>query len=353
MSDALSAYEKQRLANIAANNAVLASLNLSSATLGIPQRPAVPAKKKLVKKPRKAAALPTPSRKSSRLEEGPAPEYFSEQPLADEERASRRRGAAAAPRATPTREDRPAREKPADKFGEIAGFPVGSGWEFRGECCADLVHRATVAGIVGREDEGCYSIVLNGGYADDLDLGSALTYTGSGGRSLKGTAANPLNLRTGPQTHSQTLVGKEGRYNAALYKSYETGKPVRVVRGYKLESEWRPLGVDYGGKHNYRYDGLYKVVEAWEAPGVEAGGRFTVWKFALKRLGGQLPIPRMADERAEAEAEAGEEGPRSSQLREQIHGMIAALGGDTWGGIHLRHYTPAACSVLSPVAPTR
>lgn len=82
-------------------------------------------------------------------------------------------------------------EKPPDFFGELKDYPVGSGWETRADCCADLVHRATVAGIVGTPETGCYSIVLNGGYADDVDHGDLLTYTGSGGRSLKGTAANP------------------------------------------------------------------------------------------------------------------------------------------------------------------
>ena len=91
-------------------------------------------------------------------------------------------------------------------------------------------------------------------------------------------------LRTGPATHDQTIYGKEGRYNAALHKSSETGHPVRVVRGYKLDSRWAPLGVEYGGEINYRYDGLYRVEKAWLAAGLEG---YKVWKFALKRLPGQ------------------------------------------------------------------
>ena len=77
-------------------------------------------------------------------------------------------------------------------------------------------------------------------------------HAGSGGRSLKGTKGNPKNLRTGPQTKDQTLEGNEGRYNAALHKSFETKRPVRVVRGYKLASKWAPVGLDFGGECNYR-----------------------------------------------------------------------------------------------------
>lgn len=151
----------------------------------------------------------------------------------------------------------------------------------RAQCCADLVHRATVVGSV---EAGCFSIVLNGGYSDDVDRGDVLTYTGSGGRSLKGAVSNLKNLRTGPATHDQTLEGNEGRYNAALHKSWQTGLPVRVVRGHRLDSLWAPLGLDYGGMHNYRYDGLYRVERAWLAAGLE---RYKVWNFAVKRLPGQ------------------------------------------------------------------
>ena len=47
-------------------------------------------------------------------------------------------------------------------------------------CSRDGIHRPTVAGIHGNEDEGCYSLALSGGYEDDLDLGESFTYTGEG-----------------------------------------------------------------------------------------------------------------------------------------------------------------------------
>ena len=57
-------------------------------------------------------------------------------------------------------------------------------------CC-----RPTVAGIHGGPD-GAYSIALSGGYDDNLDLGDGFTYTGEGGRDLKGTRTNPKVLKS-------------------------------------------------------------------------------------------------------------------------------------------------------------
>uniref|UniRef100_A0A1I8GDG6 YDG domain-containing protein n=1 Tax=Macrostomum lignano TaxID=282301 RepID=A0A1I8GDG6_9PLAT len=139
------------------------------------------------------------------------------------------------------------------------------------------LHRPTVAGIHGGTD-GAYSIALSGGYEDDIDLGSHFTYTGEGGRDLKGTKSNPKNLRTAPQTKDQAL----SRNNAALVRSAENGQPVRVIRGYKLRSEFAPP------EGYYRYDGLYRVEKWWYTTGM-AG--FGVYKFAFKRLPDQAPAP--------------------------------------------------------------
>ena len=62
------------------------------------------------------------------------------------------------------------------------------------------VHRPHVAGIHGRESEGAYSIVLSGGYEDDIDSGDHFMYTGSGGRDLSG------NKRTAEQSSDQQLT---------------------------------------------------------------------------------------------------------------------------------------------------
>lgn len=43
-----------------------------------------------------------------------------------------------------------------------------------------------MAGIHGRENDCAYSLVLSGGYEDDIDNGDEFLYTGSGGRDLSG-----------------------------------------------------------------------------------------------------------------------------------------------------------------------
>ncbi len=62
------------------------------------------------------------------------------------------------------------------------------------------IHRPHVAGIHGRENEGAYSIVLSGGYDEDIDDGEEFTYSGSGGRDLSG------NKRTAKQSMDQKLT---------------------------------------------------------------------------------------------------------------------------------------------------
>lgn len=55
-----------------------------------------------------------------------------------------------------------------------------------------------------------------------VDLGYAFTYTGCGGRDLKGTKQNPKNLRTAPQTSHQSF---DNPLNAALKVSLPANKP--------------------------------------------------------------------------------------------------------------------------------
>ncbi|KAJ7925819.1 PUA-like domain-containing protein [Mycena leptocephala] len=156
--------------------------------------------------------------------------------------------------------------------------------------------RPWVAGISGGS-QGAFSVALSGGYPDDVDWGYAFTYTGSGGRNLKGTKANPLNLRTAPQSSDQTF---DNSFNKALKISSEKKKPVRVIRGYKLDSPYAP----YEG---YRYDGLYRVEKAWQEKGMDG---FLVCKFAFKRLPGQPPLPRRPDADASMTTPANKMKPR-------------------------------------------
>ncbi|KAG9119234.1 hypothetical protein FRC07_005825 [Ceratobasidium sp. 392] len=168
-------------------------------------------------------------------------------------------------------------------FGLIPGVRIGTWWETRAECSSAAIHAPFVAGISGGL-QGAYSVALSGGYDDDVDMGEAFTYTGSGGRDLKGTKANPKNLRTAPQSSHQTF---DNSFNKSLLISSQTKNPVRVIRGFKLPSKYAP-------KTGYRYDGIYVVEKAWIEPGNNPG-RFVVCKFAFRRVPGQPKIPEKRD----------------------------------------------------------
>lgn len=112
-------------------------------------------------------------------------------------------------------------------------------------------------------------------------------------------------MRTAPQSSNQSF---EHTYNAALKKSAETRKPVRVIRGFKLQSKYAPL-------EGYRYDGLYIVERAWMARGLEG---YMVCKYAFKRVPGQPPLPEQ-NQTNEEEEETDEVG-----IEEQPEDKIAA-----------------------------
>lgn len=135
-------------------------------------------------------------------------------------------------------------------FGEIDGIPVGTHFERRTDVAAAGVHRAPIAGIVGRPETGAESIVASGGYEDDEDLGDVIIYTGQGGRDPE----------TGRQIADQSFT----RGNAALVTSCLQGLPVRVVRG--------------STNAGYTYAGLFRVDEYWMEGG-RAG--FQICRFRM------------------------------------------------------------------------
>ncbi|NWU13723.1 UHRF1 ligase, partial [Cephalopterus ornatus] len=169
---------------------------------------------------------------------------------------------------------------PSNHYGPIPGIPVGTMWKFRVQVSESGVHRPHVAGIHGRSNDGAYSLVLAGGYEDDIDHGNSFTYTGSGGRDLSG------NKRTAEQSCDQKLTNMNRALalncsapindkHGAEAKDWRAGKPVRVVRNVK------------GGKHSKyapvegnRYDGIYKVVKYWPETGKSG---FLVWRYLLRR----------------------------------------------------------------------
>ena len=126
---------------------------------------------------------------------------------------------------------------PTNHFGPIPGIEVGTQWLFRMQVSEAGIHRPPVGGIAGTEREGCQSIVISGGYEDDVDEGEEFTYTGSGGRDLSG------NKRTAEQSSDQTLTKVNAAIAMNCYAEFDAkhggdagedwkkGKEIRVVRG--------------------------------------------------------------------------------------------------------------------------
>ncbi|KAF9388785.1 E3 ubiquitin-protein ligase uhrf1 [Podila verticillata] len=165
--------------------------------------------------------------------------------------------------------------------GPIPGVPVGSSWLYRLGAAEAGVHRPPVSGIAGTAKNGAVSIVLAGGYPEDMDDGLEFTYTGAGGRDLK-----EGNKRVGQQTKAQELTGSNealartcdcqftGKNGTA--KDWRKSKPVRVIRSAKLKKHNPTFAPEQGN----RYDGIYKVVKYWLGEG-EAG--LPVWRYYMRR----------------------------------------------------------------------
>ena len=142
-------------------------------------------------------------------------------------------------------------------FGEIPGIPEGTVFSDRKALSTAGIHRPLQAGICGAPE--AESIVVSGGYEDDLDLGNEIIYTGHGGRDPK----------TGKQIADQILT----RQNLALAQNKATGTPLRVIRAV------------HGS--GYRYDGLFRVDDVWHDKG-RAG--YVVWRYRLIKLTSEGPV---------------------------------------------------------------
>ncbi|KAF9779718.1 PUA-like domain-containing protein [Thelephora terrestris] len=170
------------------------------------------------------------------------------------------------------------------QYGSIPGIEVDEWWPTREACSADAVHAPWVARIAPGKD-GAYSICLSGGYEGDVDEGYAL--------DLKGTKTAPP-----PQNVSFSSP------SPSFCVSTETGKPVRVVRGFKNRSQYGPEeGLTSPW---YRYDGLYQVISAWTERGLSPGG-YLVCKYTFRRLPNQPQIPTRTHDGDSEINEAGDE----------------------------------------------
>lgn len=145
-------------------------------------------------------------------------------------------------------------------FGHVPGYPPGFLFENRAALAEAGVHRHRQAGISGSQYEGAESVVLSGGYEDDVDEWEEIIYTGYGGRDNASSK----------QVRDQPFTG----WNRALAFSKQHALPVRVIRGSRHDHPDSP-------PTGYRYDGLYLVDDYWRESGRSG---FQVWRFKMLKL---------------------------------------------------------------------
>ena len=141
-------------------------------------------------------------------------------------------------------------------FGDVPGVKVGQCFKNRKELREAGIHAPLMAGIWGAQEGAC-SIVLSGGYEDDIDDLDFIRYTGQGGQNDK----------------KQQVADQEFTFgNRGLQLSCDYKSPVRVTRGYQImhgpEKE-----------KGYRYDGIY-FVEKYER--IKGKSGFYICRFHLQ-----------------------------------------------------------------------
>jgi E3 ubiquitin-protein ligase UHRF1 len=162
-----------------------------------------------------------------------------------------------------------------ERFGAISGVPVGTVFGAgdyqrlgRQQMMLSGFFRPFVTPEWCAPGAGCYSLILNNDNGASDDRGDVIMYAGSGGR-MRGQN------RTAPQSFNQDWHNVT---NAALRLNLQNGKPVRVVRGPKLQGGFGTA--DCGG--GYRYDGLYRVAAA--SMQRLRGSKFVTAMFELRKL---------------------------------------------------------------------
>ena len=172
-------------------------------------------------------------------------------------------------------------------YGEIPTVPEGTAFQYRLDLSRAGVHRPTMGGISGNEQEPADSIVLSGGYEDDEDYGDVIVYTGEGGNDTT----------TKKQIANQSFT----RGNFALANCVRLGGRIRVTRGFRNGSAYSPpIG--------YRYDGLYRVESYWYETGKSG---FRICRFRLvKSAPTPTTVPMNKGQVAETKEEYLGEAPR-------------------------------------------
>eukprot|EP00253_Pinus_taeda_P000618 PITA_00618 len=166
--------------------------------------------------------------------------------------------------------------------GPVPGVEVGDEFHYRIELCIVGLHRQSQGGIDYLKQGNTIiatSVVASGAYADDIDTGEVLIYTGQGGNN------SGMDKK---QAEDQKLE----RGNLSLKNCIDENSPVRVIRGLKeSKSSFGAKGSREGSKSKagitYTYDGLYLVEKYWQEKGTTGS---SVFKFQLRRMPGQPQI---------------------------------------------------------------
>ncbi|MEU9503478.1 YDG/SRA domain-containing protein [Streptomyces sp. NPDC048196] len=176
------------------------------------------------------------------------------------------------------------------KFGSPPGVHEGQHFKGHAELHEKGVHRQSGLGISGTAHQGVDSIVLSGGYLDDVYGESEIVYTGEGGRDRT----------TQRMVADQTM---DSRGNAGLLLNQALGNPVRVIRGLDIKRQKATGG--------YEYCGLFRVAESWTTIGKEG---FRICQFRLLKLApGESPKPQPV----------APDGEKKTDLEEQFRRTVA------------------------------
>uniref|UniRef100_A0A7C9DYJ2 [histone H3]-lysine(4) N-trimethyltransferase n=1 Tax=Opuntia streptacantha TaxID=393608 RepID=A0A7C9DYJ2_OPUST len=163
--------------------------------------------------------------------------------------------------------------QPALMIGAVPGVEVGDKFHYRIELVIVGLHRLPQGGIDSMEYGGsklATCIVANEGHFDKMNDPNVLIYVGEGGTLPRDEVGDRI-------PPDQQLKGG----NRALLNSLKYKKPVRVVRGLKLDFS-RPQ------KIVYVYDGLYDVEACQKKKGPQGN---MIFEFQLTRCPGQPVIP--------------------------------------------------------------
>lgn len=157
--------------------------------------------------------------------------------------------------------------------GAIPGVCIGDVFLYRMELCVVGLHGQPQAGIdylpASMSSNGepiATSVIVSGGYEDDVDEGDVIIYSGHGGQD-----------KHSRQVFHQKLEGG----NLAMERSMHYGIEVRVIRGVRCE------GTTSASGKVYVYDGLYRILECWFDVGKSG---FGVYKYKLWRIDGQAKM---------------------------------------------------------------